>query len=197
MTRLCFIDCETTGTDPASHDLWEIAVITRDDSDPCEDQEFTWLIRPDLAAADPGALRVNRYYQRLAGLPVPKWSEPAHAARTVASLIAGAMIVAANPAFDAGFLDVFLRKNGQCPAWDYHLRDIGSMVAGWVHGYQHVVTTVRPGAMGGVPHLPASPKLADAARAVGIDPGLYEAHTALGDARLVKAVYDAVTGGAA
>ncbi|HLK75816.1 MAG TPA: exonuclease domain-containing protein [Streptosporangiaceae bacterium] len=191
MTKLCFIDCETTGTDPARHDLWEIAVITRDDSDPCEDQEFTWLIRPDLAAADPGALRVNRYYQRLAGLPVPKWSEPAYAARTVASLTAGTMIVAANPAFDAGFLDVFLRKNGQCPAWDYHLRDIGSMVAGWVHG-------CRRGVTGGVwRQLPASPKLADAARVMGIDPGLYEAHTALGDARLVKAVYDAVTGGAA
>jgi hypothetical protein len=33
-------------------------------------------------------------------------------------------------------------------------------------------------------------------RAVGVDPNAYERHTALGDARWARDIYDAVTGGA-
>ena len=179
MTRLCFVDIETTGTDPDRHDVWEVAVIARAGS---TESERTWLLEPDLAVADSSALRVNRFYER-SGKPGPwDWADPADAASDIASMTAGAVIVAANPAFDTGFLGDFLRANGQCPAWDYHLTDLGSLVLGWAHG--------RHKAPQDAPPL----KLSRAAAIVGVDPDKYDTHTALGDARLARDIYDAVTG---
>lgn len=216
MTCIAFIDCETVSLVPGPATIWELALIVRED-DGTGDAEYVWQFRPDLTRADPAALRIGGYYERgvadcwkpgrairlispdddTGEKTAPKRGRTRGMACGIAEMLSGATLVAANPAFDAGHLDCFLRANGQCPAWDYHLRDIGSMVAGWVHGVQSGVMQVRPGAMGGVPHLPETPKVADAARVMGIDPDAYEAHTALGDARLVKAVYDAVTGGGA
>ena len=63
--RIVFVDIETTGLDPHRHDVWEIAAIVRDPGQ--LDVEHCWMIRPDLVASDPAALRISRYYQRTAG----------------------------------------------------------------------------------------------------------------------------------
>ena len=198
-TKLAFMDTETVHIKPGPATIWELAVILRTEED--ADREYAWQIRPDLTTADPGALKVGGYYSRclISGCtpgsvitltaPVDEDSgDSSQGRRMVAAELAGdlgpmlngAHLIAANPGFDAGHMAAFLRFNGECPAWDYHLTDIGSLVRGRIAGL-------------GKP-LPFPLKVADAAIAVGIDPGQYEAHTALGDARMVRDIYDAVTG---
>ena len=60
--RLAVIDTETTGTDPRRHHLWEVGLILREAGQPAA--EYAWQVRPDLATADPAALRVGGYRDR-------------------------------------------------------------------------------------------------------------------------------------
>lgn len=210
MSRLCFVDCETTGIRPdQGAECWEIALIVRDiealtadyEIRKAEDGEWVWHLRPDLTRADPGALKVGGYYERNRargldpgdgkrivqpqGMDDDQFATPGHAlALEVATLLDGAHLIAANPAFDAGHLDAFLRQHGQCLTVDYHYTDIGSLVRGWAHGSFASI------------EIPFPLKLADAARLARVDPADYDLHTALGDARLARDVFDAVTGGA-
>lgn len=210
MYRLAWADVETTGIDPKrGAEIWELALIVRDlnqvSGEPASDcdLEYCWHIRPDLAHADPMALKVGGYYQRCqvqdrqpgeaAPLRLPGSGEGGkipllatwEVAHEVATLLNGAHFIAANPAFDSGHLDAFLRANGQCLTVDYHLTDIGSLVRGWAAGKGLLATASQ---------FPL--KLDAAARATGINPDAYERHSALDDARVARDVYDAVMGGA-
>lgn len=184
MTTIAFVDLETTGTDPARHHLWEVAVITRGVDG--QDHEYCWQTRPDLSTADPMALKISRYYMRTAfdEDPVGESVKVAHPtseaskiptvrelAAELAVLLDGAVLAAANVAFDAAFLDRFLRANGQAPAWDYHLLEIESYAAG---------------ALGMQPPW----KLDRFATELGVKLP-EDRHTALADARLARDVYDA------
>jgi hypothetical protein len=204
VSRIVFLDTETTSLIPGPATIWELAVILRDLNAHEEgDTEFLWHMRPDLTGADPRSLEVGGYYERCMarGFPPgtafrllsppddtgeqtsPRRLVTADLAAEVAPMLSGTHLIAANPAFDAAHMEALLRANGECPAWDYHLTDIGSLVRGW--------------AARGSRLLPFPLKVADAARVAGIDPDQYEAHSALGDARLVRDIYDAVTGGGA
>ena len=175
MTRIAFTDCETVSLVPGPATIWELALIVRED-DSTEDAEYVWQFRPDLTAADPAALKIGGYYDRCMvrcwrpGQAIrltspdddtgehtaPKRGKTRGMAYDIAGMLPGAHLIAANPAFDAGHLDAFLRANGQCPAWDYHLTDIASVVRG------------RVAALGR--SLPFPLKVADAAVAAGVDP---------------------------
>jgi DNA polymerase III epsilon subunit-like protein len=161
-----FCDTETTGLDPTRHEVWEIAVIEEDGT------EYSWAMWPDLSVADPNALRINRFYERAANL---EWAEHSGVAADVARLTAGAHLVGAVPSFDAGFLDPFLRRFGYCGAWHYHVVCAETLVAGRLQ-------------------LPPPWDSQDLSRQMGVDPDQFERHTALGDARWAKALYDAVMG---
>ncbi|TYK45087.1 hypothetical protein [Actinomadura decatromicini] len=71
MSRIVFLDLETTGLDPARHEVWEIGLIdTSLYSTPRSDIMFMtmseahlWRIYPDLAKADPAALTKNQFYR--------------------------------------------------------------------------------------------------------------------------------------
>ena len=189
MTRLAFTDVESTGLDPTRHEVWEVAVILRDHQQGVHDEEHRLLIRPrDLAAADPGALRVGRFYARAAETDAATdwrtvdrpivgvhdgWVHPAVAAERIATLTAGAHLVGANPAFDAAFLTSMLARNGFAPAWHYRLIDVEALVAGAVRW-----------------ETPKS--LRDSAAWLDLTVDEAALHTALGDARLARDVYDAV-----
>jgi DNA polymerase III epsilon subunit-like protein len=202
VTAICFVDLETTGLDPDRHDIWEIAIIKRCGDGP--DWEHHWQIRPTQLhlqqIADPKALEIGRFHQRLNipdgchyvqtgtdGNPVPMsrgdlvWS--------VIHLLRDAVMVGSNPAFDASFLRTFL----DAAPWHYRTVDIATLAAGYRLGQ------AASGAYGGdflfkgdYPTLPYSSRRLS--QAVGVEPpGPDTAHTALGDARWARDVFDAIT----
>lgn len=186
--RIFSADTETTGLDPTRHVAWDYAIVGEDGS------EQQWFIKPNLATADPYALRVGRYYERTADLlpPLsrkqgPKWSDPEKAAAEMARLLDGATLLGHNPPFDTAFIGAFLRRHGHVLAADHHLIDTGTLVTGFAAG-RRSTGLLQP--------WPAGKHLSDMARTMGIDPSGFEQHTALGDARLAMAVYRTVMGGA-
>ncbi len=221
------VDCETTSLVPnyasRTGEIWELAMIERD----CGAMRL-YRMEPDISRANGKALSVGRFHERTAEMRQPWlaevqpghgaiwdltepgdafWSSPADLAPHVAGLLDGATLVAANPAFDAGFLSAFLSHYGcKTAPWHYRLRDIGSMAWGWLNGYEaamQIAAAEVPVARellatlaGTMPVPGADAGTEDFARALGIDPGQFDRHTALGDCRLVAAMLDVIEGGA-
>lgn len=207
MRGTIFLDTETTGLYPeAGHEVWDIALIAREntrvvhpdgpDTLESQDREYQWFVKPDLRRADPNALRINRFYERTAGV---KWSNPEEVAAEIAQLFDGAHIVGMVPDFDIRHLSVFLRKHGQCPAHHYHLIDAETLAVGYMTGAQHEAmlwgnTTSR--VLAGVSAVDApSWRSDDLSAALGVGVPTEDRHTALGDARWARNIYDAVMGG--
>jgi hypothetical protein len=179
------VDTETTGLDPERHELWDIALIEADGT------EHEWHIAPvHPELADPTSLRLTDFYQRTAsddwrwsfsnvGTTLLASSDRAAQMRQnrygiaseIALLTAGKHLVGAVPSFDAAFLGRFLVANGQREAWHYHLVDIEALAAG---------------RLGIAPPWDSD----DLARRLGC-PRLDGKHTAIGDARWAKAMYEA------
>ena len=209
MTRpVLIVDTETTQLEPdyetGAGVIWELAVVDHGGG-----AAHLWRMKPGLELADPGALRVGKFYERTAGMcercvrpgraydlagtggEDPHWSSPRHLAAEVAPLLDDATIVAANPAFDAGFLTAFLRANGQAPTWHYRLRDVGSMAWAWLLGRQQALAGT--GYTG--PRVPAIDASTDEfARALGLNPDREDRHSALGDCMLAGAMLDVIMG---
>lgn len=186
MTTLAFVDTETTGLDPARHEVWEVGLILR--SEDGIETEHVWQLPVDLGRADARALTIGRYYDRAEPwFPKGLKRRPDEVTQEFARLTHGAHLVGAVPSFDDAFLKRLLRANGECPGWHYHLIDVEALAAG------------RLATLGD-----SSPDAASLAQppwnstllsgAVGVNPDDFDRHTALGDARWAKAIYDAVMG---
>lgn len=196
MTTLAFIDTETTGLDPDRHAVWEIAVIIRNPNQP--DWEHHWQIRqPELhltRVAQPEALNIGRYYDRMAipddyfvgqigGDGKPVGMSHKTLAYDLTRILDGAVLIGSNPAFDAAFLRVFL--DGDTP-WHYRTIDVATLAAGfmWAQEPELMAKDTKPISSRWL------------SRQVGVEPpGEDVAHTALGDARWARDVYDAITRG--
>lgn len=193
---IAFCDTETDGVHHGRKS-WEIAIIRREP----DGREMTWaeFVEIDLATADPFGLRIGRFYDRhplgrhLAHKHAGNPPEPGYgtlpaehsfitrhdAAFRVAQLTHGAHIVGAVPNFDTEVFAELLRDEGLTPAWHYHLIDVENLVVGYLAGK-------------GRPVAPPW-KSDDLAEAIGVPPVPDDQrHTALGDARWVRAIYDAV-----
>lgn len=184
MTKLCFVDTETTGLDPDLHEIWEVGLIVRDpmmgtSDGQVHDEEYHWFLPVDLGRADPVALKIGRYYERYMDTDgVDEGiSWPSQFASEFARLTAGSHLVGAVVSFDEERLRYLLRANGACPDWHYHLVDIESLVAGCC-GLEPPWKSDELSQLAGVP--PQSDE---------------DRHTALGDARWARDLYDQVMAG--
>ncbi|WP_406325861.1 3'-5' exonuclease [Streptomyces sp. NBC_01617] len=203
---LAFIDTETTGLDPDQHQVWEIAVIMRHPGQP--DWEAHWQIRPTelhlAQSAEPKALEIGRYHERMV-IPndyfvgqIDAHGRPAGMShKTLAydltKLLKGAVLVGSNPAFDAAFLRVLLES----APWHYRTVDIATMAVGHLYGQAYTLTKQQcdPAFYGRADALlEGGWRSYELSRLMGIEPpSKADAHTALGDARWARDVYDAIT----
>ncbi|HEY9372839.1 3'-5' exonuclease [Streptomyces sp.] len=203
---LCFVDTETTGLDPRKHDVWEIAVIRRREDG--VDVEYVWQIRPDLTTADPEALKIGRFEERFAvpdGWDAIEFMKSGTPFRSLIpemlfdlqEALSGAVVIGSNPGFDVAFLTKLLQAHGRKLPWHYRPIDIATLAVGALYGrasewtrkdcdatwYSKVAKAV------GWPW-----KSYDVSRHVEVEPPAKDvAHTALGDARWARDVFDAVT----
>ncbi|MFE0800126.1 hypothetical protein [Streptomyces sp. NPDC058812] len=203
MTNIAFVDTETTHLNAEIGEAWEVAVILREDGK--GDTELLWQFRPDVAKADPESLRIGGYPRRFI---VPEGMDAAFidpegtvrvadrewAINEIWTALSGAVLVGSNPGFDDRFLRKLLGPGSA--QWHYRPVDIATLVAGARFGMAKVLCAALP-LVGSkdVPTFPFSSR--EMSRFVGVEPpGDDVAHTALGDARWARDVFDAVTGGA-
>lgn len=191
MTRICFVDTETTSLRPDRR-AWEIGLIVRDvHDDGHRDREHTLLVEArdlDLGNADAKSLDVGRFYDRHprynGNTDVRGWvtggriDSEYDVARQVEGYTRGAILVGATIAFDAEVLASMLRRHGFLPAWHYRLFDVTVAAAG---------AQLQPPPVG----------FDDMLAAFQIKVAGEDRHTALGDAKAVRDLYDAVFAGTA
>lgn len=163
---LCFIDTETTGLDARIHQPYEVS-WWRDD----EEKPQTWFLTHTLDHADQQALRIGGYWDRGAHNALAGGSYATASARWLALALAGVTLVGANPAFDAAMLTRFIGT----PAWRHRMIDVSNVAMA-------------------VFDLPVPIGLAECSarcRAEGYEIPEPD-HTAEGDVRTTRAVYEAL-----
>lgn len=195
MTNIVFLDTETTSL---RHDrrAWDIALIVRTEDGDIEHQWFVEADDLDLGNADLIALKIGRFHERHPSAARPDrfvaGDEPEDfVLRQVEHLTRGAHLVGAVPNFDADVLGQRMRAHGICPSWHYHLIDVETLAVGWIAGMR----TALEADYRDLPTLPWNSE--ELSRVVGVEPADDEhRHTALGDARWARDLYDAIMGGA-
>lgn len=163
---LCYIDTETTGLDARIHQPYEVSYwLPERDATPS-----TWGLPHGLDNADATALRIGNYFERGHG----QWGgEPERRSLAVRLIrdLRGVTLVGSNPAFDAAMLTRFIGA----PVWHHRMIDVSNvaMVA---------FDDDRPLGLAAA---------ADRCRSRGYDIPEPD-HTAEGDVRTTRAVYEAL-----
>jgi DNA polymerase III epsilon subunit-like protein len=178
--RYVFLDTETTGLDPRRHEVWDLALIVRD-PDGLDLEMQNYVDVEHLDRADPAALAVGRFWEQhpdpmrsdllrgKASPARPRWEVAEH----LHYLLRDAVLIGFNPSFDAAFLSAMLRAE-HLPEqpWKYRTVD---------------VTTMLGGALGQPPPWSTNELLTK--YDITVPPG--HRHTAIGDARAARDLFDA------
>jgi hypothetical protein len=162
MTVLAFLDCETTGLDPRIHQPYEVCYWREDSDNP-----RTLHLPHTLDCADGAALRIGGYFDR-SFWPFP---DNGKVRAELVGALEGVTLVGSNPAFDAAMLTRYIGT----PVWHHRLINVaeGAM---WVFGWD------RPKGLAEVTHELLTR---------GYEIPLPD-HTAEGDVRCTRAVYEAL-----
>ena len=203
MTRTVFIDTETTSLRPDRR-AWEIGLIAREPGR--ADVEHHWFIDAydlDLGNADVMSLKIGRFHERHPEYRMDRESSPldtmseGEALRLIEAITRGAHIVGAVPNFDTEVLAARMRAHGICPSWHYHLIDVEALAVGYLAGSPAFGESPSGAKRQVTRDLIMPPwKSDDLAATLGVTVSDEDRHTALGDAKWARAIYDAVTGGA-
>lgn len=187
---LAFVDCETTRLD-VERLAWNIAVIRRR-PDGVETGEEIIVRDVDLSRADPMGLLIGHFWQRHpehGGDPGDATivEDEAEAAAWLETMVRPSLtpggraepvhIVGAVPSFDVHTFEPMFRRHGLCWPAHYHLVDAECVAVGAL------------AARGILPRFPYSGE--DLTTMLGLDPAAFAKHTALGDARWARALFDA------
>lgn len=190
-----FVDTETLGLDPDHHPIWEVALILP------HGEEATFHIRVtprEVSLAHPKALEIGRFEERYSedgALPPRLVAETLHQLIRPGDHLAGAVV-----SFDEERLRRLLWRFDLAPRWHYHLIDVEALAAGCLVGQFTAIQECGANPQADGPTVDevklAYPpwKSDDLSRAIGVDPDDFDRHTALGDARWAKAMYEAVMG---
>lgn len=180
LSKIAFVDTETLGLNPERHPIWEIAIILPDTGD-----EHVWQVRPtsdQIVTADPIAVRISGFDTRYDDAAALRRGESAD---RVAKMLYGRHIVGAVPSFDEerlrrehvaafGWPDRF--------PWHYHVIDVEAMAVGFAHGRWEN------------PNLPLPWDSQRLGEMLDVEPTPEaERHTALGDARWARRMFEAMT----
>lgn len=198
LAPVCFVDCETTGLDPNRHEIWEVGLILPGGI------EHGWFLPVDEERADLIALNIGGYFDRHPYKLEDDFDFAVTAPRPFAGefqrLTRGLHLAGAVPSFDADFLSRLMLLHHVRPAWHYHLIDVEPLAVGYVVRAATAIYDRGGGSSAAAEHaenmraaaltLPWNSDQLSAA--LGIEPANYERHTALGDARWAKAIYDKV-----
>jgi len=164
VTTLCFIDTETTGLDARIHQPYEVCWWRED-----QDEPVALDLPHTLDHADQQALAIGGYWDR----HMMPFGDDRHGyeQRKLVNNLRGVTLVGSNPAFDAAMLTRFIGA----PVWHHRLINVaeGAM---WVFDWD------RPKGLADV---------ATACRERGYDIPEPD-HTAEGDVRATRAVYEAL-----
>ena len=182
MSPLVFLDCETLGLgldDP----IWEIGLIRRE-PDGIETEHHFLVAGPDGMPYDapddfpePFASDFQeRYHDSDADLT--DHDELKVLLRYLLRPVNGIKphIVGAVPNFDTERIAHQFGVTG----WHYHLVDVENLIVGYTYG-------------AGSARFQPPWNSDDLSRTIGIRPEMYDRHTALGDARWARDIYDAIT----
>lgn len=179
--NVAFVDVETLGLDPLRHAIWEVAIII-------DDEEHLFQInlsKAEIAAGDPIGMEIGRFNERYRA--AIRRLSPFSAAYHIEYLLNDRHIVGAVPSFDeqrlALLCDRMLRGGlppvGKRP-WHYHLIDVEALAVGYLA--ERGVTTTLPW------------KSHELSEACGVVVPKEDEHTALGDARWAKRLYEQIVG---
>lgn len=177
MTGLVFLDTETLGLDPDRHAVWEVAWIDGDTGR--EHCYHVQLAADEIAAAEPIAIEISGFDKRFGDTyDVPR----ERIVYLLQQAFAGRKhMVGAVPSFDEERLRrMFYAQGIRTMPWHYHLIDVEALAVGFL--------AAQSGS------FPLPWRSDDVSIAIGVQPpSEAERHTALGDARWAKRIFDRIT----
>jgi hypothetical protein len=203
VSRLAFVDTETVTLEPGHDVIWEIGIITRDPDRP--DEEWLYQVRPNMGKARPESLEVSRFEERYelgdrqqaaAWFPAaggrPQRLTADGLAMNLRLLLAGRHVWGSTPGFDLERLSAMLRRQwGKTPGyhdpWHYKPHDVKDYAAGYLRCFSGREV---PDGLLDLPYDSVA-----LSQAMGVFVQEADRHTALGDARWARDLYDAVTDG--
>lgn len=184
MSDIVFMDTETLGLD-IDAPIWEFAAIRRNGESGKDDARMHLFINHDPGSwlSDLPEQFATDYRQRFTkAREASRITQPENAATYISAFLAGRPhIVGAVPSFDTERISrQLLRPADIGDPWHYHLIDVENVVAGYLAGRGEL--------------FPPPWKSDQLSAAVGVDPEMFDRHTAMGDVLWTRAQWDAVIG---